>query len=290
MIVLNELEYAEDCIKNKHIDKKPYFTLSILAKYYFHHLGYDKNQIADSLESFLSSTYPKYKKESTYWNETIEKIVSDVEKYTLHEIEGVWITENELHTIENIKNKVLERLAFTMLCLAKLSICRNPKSNGWINDDVKLIFSLARISGSVTDRYTRINELYELGLIELPKRNDLLNYRITFIDNKSKNELFIYDFRELGYEYLKYIGQNFIRCEECGILTRGNKTSTKRFCNKCDAHTKQGTKIITCVDCGKMFKVNAKLMNKCRCGKCQEKKVRNDTRLRVQKMRAKRKM
>ena len=290
MIVLNELEYAESCLRNNHIDNKPYFTLSILAKYYFHHLGYDKGQIVECLTSFLSTNYPKYKKEYAYWNDVIEKMVKNVEKYTLHEIEGVWITENELRTIENIRNKVLERLAFTMLCLAKLAIQRNQKSNGWVNDDAKVIFSLARISGSVTDRYVRIGELYDLGLIELPKRNDLLSYRVTFIDDNSKNELFIHDFRELGYEYLRYKGQNIIRCAECGILVRGNKAGTKSLCSDCTAYTTKETKNITCIDCGKTFNVDARLMNKCRCDKCQEAKVREDTRLRVQKLRNKKKM
>lgn len=36
MIVLNEKEYAEECLKNKTIDDKPFYTLSILAKYYYY--------------------------------------------------------------------------------------------------------------------------------------------------------------------------------------------------------------------------------------------------------------
>ena len=269
MIVLNELEYAEDCLRHKRIDKKPYFTLSILAKYYFYHLGYNKEQIIENLTSFLSTTYPKYQKEYAYWNDTIEKIASNVEKYTLYEIEGVWITENELHTIEGIENKVLERLAFTMLCLAKLSIQRNPKSNGWINDDAKSIFSLARISGSVTDRYVRISELYDLGLIELPKKNDLLSYRITFIDDESKNVLFIHDFRELGYEYQKYRGRKLFRCGECGRLfypSHGNQ----KYCRQCnaDAHKYSNTKTIYCIDCGTPFVVSIKNNKTCRCKNC----------------------
>jgi len=287
MIVLNELEYAEDCLRHKRMDTKPYFTLSILAKYYFYHLGYSKERIVESLTSFLSDIYPKYQKAYAYWNDTIEKMASNVEKYTLYEIEGVWITENELHTIENIGNKVLERLAFTMLCLAKLSIQRNPKSNGWINDDAKLIFSLARISGSVTDRYIRISDLYDLGLIELSKKNDLLSYKVTFIDNESKNVLFIHDFRELGYEYLKYKGQNFIRCAECGILVRGNKAGTKRFCSNCIAHTPRKTKNIVCIDCGRVFEVNSKNNNSCRCTTCQKKRNKEKAKIRKRKQRKK---
>ena len=45
MIILNEKEYAEDCINNGYVDKKPFLTLSILAKYYYHCLGYRKKKI-----------------------------------------------------------------------------------------------------------------------------------------------------------------------------------------------------------------------------------------------------
>lgn len=269
MIVLNELDYAEKCIKENYIDEKPFFTLSILAKYYYHHLGYRKKQITKELTEFLSRNYSQYSTNKAYWDDSIEKLAANAGKYTLHEIEGVWITASEFESIESLHNKVLERLAFTMLCLAKLAIRKNPKANGWVNDDAKTIFSLARISGSVVDRYMRIGDLYNSGLIELPKRNDQLSYRVTFINDDSENKLFVHDFRELGYEYLKYTGQNIIRCAECGILVRGNKAGTKRYCSACAAYTPQETKTITCIDCGKEFEVNSKNNKTIRCEECQ---------------------
>lgn len=270
LIILNELEYAEQCLKDGVINDKPYSVLAILAKYYYHHLGYRKKKIIEEMTEFFSNAYPRYHSNKAAWDASIEKLASNAGKYTLYEIEGVWITENELNTIAEIHNKVLERLVFTMLCLAKLALRKNENSNGWINDDTKTIFSLARVSGSVTDRYIRLNNLYQLGLIELPKRNDVLSYRITFIDDDSKNVLFIHDFRELGYEYLKYKGQNIIRCAECGILVRGNKAGTKRYCSSCAAYTPQETKTIICIDCKNEFKVDARISNKCRCDLCQE--------------------
>jgi hypothetical protein len=287
MIILNELEYAENCLRNNCIGDNPYTTLSILSKYYYHHLGYKKPQIIAELTGFISSNYPKYYLNKDSWNDSIEKLASNAKKFTLYEIEGAWITEEELNTIHNINNKVLERLAFTMLCLAKLALRKNSNANGWINEDVKTIFSLARISGSTTDRYIRISQLNEMGIIELPKKNDLLSYRLTFINEESENVLFIHDFRELGYEYLKYCGQNIIRCAECGILVRGNKAGTKRYCSSCAAYTPQENKKIICIDCGKEFSIDARVMNKCRCDECQKIKVREDTRLRVQRLRNK---
>ena len=269
MIILNELEYAESCLRNNSIGDNPYTTLSILSKYYYHHLGYKKPQIIAELTDFISRNYPKYYSNKDTWNDSIEKLASNAKKFKLYEIEGIWITEEELNTIHNINNKVLERLAFTMLCLAKLALRKNSNANGWINEDAKTIFSLARISGSMTDRYIRISKLNEMGLIELPKKNALLSYKLTFINEESKNVLFIHDFRELGYEYLKYCGHNFIRCKECGILVRGNKAGTKKYCSACVAYDSQKIKKIQCINCGKIFEINSKNNKTIRCEECQ---------------------
>lgn len=272
MIILNEKDYAEKCLKEKVISDKPFFTLSILAKYYYHCFGYRKKKITELLTEFIQITYPLYEINKSMWNDTIEKIAKNAGKFTLYEIEGVWITKKELETIENIHNKVLERLAFTLLCLAKLANARNPKNTGWVNNDAKEVFSLARISCSVTNRYECLGELYRKSLLELPKRIDNLSVRVTYIDNESENVLFISDFRELGYEYLKYKGDDFIRCQDCGILIRNNKAGTKKYCSNCVGYThKPKFKTINCIDCNTEFIVPSNVGNKKRCDECQQK-------------------
>lgn len=270
MIVLNEKEYAEQCLKSKTIGDKPFFTLSILAKYYYHCHGYRKKKITDLLISFISECYPRYSCNRADWDAHIEKLAASAGKYKLFEIDGIWITRAELDTIEGIHNKVLERLAFTMLCLAKLGNARNRKNNGWVNYTAKDIYSMARISCSVIDRYEKLSQLNQLSLLEFPKKNDNLSSRVTYVDDDSEKILFIYDFRELGYEYLKYKGENFIRCHECGILIRNNKAGTKKYCHQCAAYSPIETKEIVCVDCGNEFRVDARISNKIRCSCCQE--------------------
>lgn len=290
MIVLNEKEYAQECLKNKTVSDKPFFTLSILAKYYYHCFDYRKKKITDLLIEFMSKNYPRYDCNKAEWDGNIEKIAANAGKFTLYEIDGVWITQAELENIESIHNKVLERLAFTMLCLAKLNNMKNPKNNGWVNLDAKEVFGLARIACSVVNRYERLGQLNQLSLLEFPKKNDNLSSRVTYINDDSEKVLFVSDFRELGYEYLKYKGENFIRCRECGILIRNNKSGTKKYCHACAGYIPMETKSIICVDCGEEFNVDARLSNKCRCVSCQEIKVREDTRKRVQKLRENRQM
>ena len=270
LIVLNEKEYAEECLKNKAISTKPFYTLSILAKYYYHVCGYRKKKIASLLIDFMEKYYPRYDCNKLDWDNSIEKIAANAGKYDLFEIDGVWVTEGELKVIEELHNKVLERLAFTMLCLAKLNNMRAPNNNGWVNYSAKDIFNLARISGNIESRYERLGALYRLSLLELAKKNDNLSCRVTFIDNDSDNKIFISDFRELGYEYLKYKGENFAKCKECGILFRVSKNGRQQYCPKCAAKPPMETKLIECSDCGRDVIVSAKNNKSYRCTDCQQ--------------------
>lgn len=285
MIVLNEKKYAIGCLENGIVGKKPFFTLTIIAKYYYYCLGYKKSKIKVLLNEFMSKNYAGYYLDKLSWQDTIESIVKKVNKYALLEVDGVSITKSELQTISKINNPVRERVMFTILCLAKFGLARNPNSNGWVNTDSKEIFKMARVSCKSLERELYIGDLFDMDLLELPMRNDNTSIRVTFIDTDSPEELFISDFRELGYEYLKYKGENFIRCAECGILTRGNKNRTKRYCKDCAAYTPKGIKTIVCIDCGKEIVISGSNKRTIRCDNCQNKVDKENARLRKQRQR-----
>lgn len=271
MIILNEREYAENCLKENVIDsKKPFRTLSILAKYYYNE-GYRRKKISKLLIEFMDKNLPCYNFSKTVLEDAVEKIAKNAGKYRLHEINNISVTSTELNTISKINGKVLKRLAFTLLCLAKLGNMRNDKNNGWVNNPVKEVFSLARISCKSTDRYKYLNKLYQDGLLEFPKRLENLSCRVTFINLDGENVLSISDFRELGYEYMNYLGENFTKCQECGRLIKNNKYQNRKYCFDCVGYIPKMTKVITCIDCGKEFVVRAKNTKSVRCKECQDK-------------------
>ena len=276
MILLNEREYAEECIRNGTLGEKPFFTLTILAKYYYHYKGLKKKKITETLIDFMGRYYPRYDYNRLQWDETVEKIASNVRKYKLYEIDGVPITSKEMASIEKLPSEILKRLAFTLLCIAKLNNIKNPKNHGWVNNDAKEIFGLARISCSVSERYIYLGILKGASMLEFPKKNDNLSCRVTFINNDDPNDiaLFVSDFRELGYEYLKYRGKNFIRCGECGRLIRNNKAGNKKYCSKCANYIPIQRKTVTCADCGVEFTVSAKNNKTTRCAECQSERDR----------------
>lgn len=271
-IVLNEKVYLDEYLKSNKFLDNPYYIVGLYIRYQYFYNNLKPKQIKQVAYDFLESRYPQFSYNKSYWDDFIDISIRKAKKYPLRELNGIRITQMELNTISNIKNKILERLAFTLLCLAKYSIAVNPKSNGWVNFDAKIIYSLAHINCTVAERYQKLSKLYDMGLLELPKKNDNLSVRVTYINDNSDAALFIDDFRELGFEYLKYKGENYIRCGECGKLIRNNKNGTRRYCLDCAAYSPQLYKTMTCTDCGKEFRVDAMNNQSCRCDVCQEKR------------------
>lgn len=242
IIILNEKEYVNNILRNKNIEpSKAYVFLSIYSRYLYHEKNIRKTRIIKELNNIMQMYYPHYN--SLDWSATLEKYANKAGRYPLCECEGIWVTENELKTIEEIHNKVLERLSFSLLCLAKFKNFRNPNNNNWVNYSNGEIYSMACINTTAFDKDLKFNSLKELGLIEYAKKVDNLNIQVLFIDDNSKNALFVSDFRKLGYEWRLYKGEKYIRCADCNILVK-NTNGKRRYCKDCaDINKKKLDKI-----------------------------------------------
>lgn len=284
MIVINENEYAQQRIKNRNIGDNVYQTLTILSKYYYLQ-GMKRKAVCMELQNFLEIAYPKYSFNKAYWTEVIERTATKNSKEKLFESDGVWITEPEWKAINDLNNKILGKLAFTLLCIAKINNQRKSSNNNWVNTEIKEIFKLANISCSIDLRAKRLGIIIHSGLAEFAKRIDNLNLKVLFVNEEGKKKFLVNDFRDLGNEYLYRLGENYIRCAECGKLVKNNKYGNKKYCSTCASYIPQETKQVKCVDCGKVFLVDARISNKERCEECQKKKIRKDTKERVKRFR-----
>lgn len=231
-VVLNEKKQAEYIIEKGEVGNKPTSTLFLLAKYYRQKENLNKEQTFNKLNEFMENNYKNYN--SATWEDIIEDISKKANKYPLREIDYIEITKSEIDTIRNICNIKYEKLLFTMFCYAKLYNKISDKNNGWVNTDIKELFRVARVSVRYrNDKFLYLNDLETAGLISFSNKNDNLNLRVTFVDNNSDTVLKIDDFRELGYEYLNYIGDGkFIRCECCKKLIR-KKSNKQKYCTDC---------------------------------------------------------
>ena len=233
-VVLNEAKEAERILEYGEVGSKPTATLFLLAKYFRQKNNMTKEQTVSELNSFMIHYYKNYN--PALWEDIIEDISKKPGKYSLREIDHIEITHKEIETINTVPRLPHRKLLFSMLCYARLYNKLAENNNGWINTDIKEVYRVSRVTVKHReDKFLFLNDLESDGLISFSKKNDNLNIKVNFVDSESLDDIamIIEDFRELGYEYLNYIGDGkFIRCKDCHRLTR-SMSNKKTYCNVC---------------------------------------------------------
>ena len=234
-VVLNETKQAEYIIEKGEVGTKPTSILFLLGKYYRQKENLDKDQTINKLNEFMVKNYKNYN--PALWEEGIEDIAKKANKYPLREIDSIGITQSELDKIAELHNIKYEKLLFTMLCYAKLYNTISENNNGWVNTDIQELYRIARVTVKYRkDKFLFLNDIEKTGLISFSSKNDNLNLKVNFFNMNDKSVLEISDFRELGYEYLNYVGDgNFVRCSECKRLVRkkSKKDFSTKYCKEC---------------------------------------------------------
>lgn len=229
-IVLNEKEWAENAISARSLGKRPVETLGRVARYYYQSEKYKKDDVRNKLEDFLLQCDPSVV--LVKWENTIDKLVRSAGKLPLIELDGVDITDAEIEAVQKLNGKQSQRLAFTLLCVAKYWNAIQPQNNNWVNTADKEIMNMANVHTTISRQSLMLHELRNLGLIKFSKRVDSLNIQVKFINDDSKTALHISDFRNLGNQYMLYCGDRYFQCENCGLTIKRNH-NMHRYCPDC---------------------------------------------------------
>lgn len=266
-IILNELEEIEKVINSKSVNENELGnTIYLLTRYLYHEKGLRRVGIISYINNFMATACPNYHEWD--WFNRIEKYALKAKNSPLMQIDSVPITQQELNCIEEIKDLKLEKLAFTMLALSKFCNMTYPGNSNWIKYEYKFIFELANITCTDKDRLMALRSLMLKHIITRSKKNGVMKFTVNIVDNESDAILNLSDFRNLGYEYLLYKGQNYTRCKRCGQLFKQSRNNRAEYCKSCRGYQKQETKTIVCQDCGKEFTVDAKANHRDRCDEC----------------------
>lgn len=237
MIVLNEYEWAERAIAAHELGKKPYETLSRVAKYYYEN-GYSKREIRQMLDSFLLQCDATASLQK--WSGTLDAAVKSIGKLDLVCMDSIDVTKGELSKIKELGGKQIQRLAFTLLCVAKYKDATREKNDHWVNLDDKEISAMANINTTIRRQSAMYTAMRDAGMIQFSKRIDNLSARVLFIQD-GEVVMRITDFRNLGYQYLKYYGDAYFECQNCGLVVRSNQKATGRpqkYCPACAIEVK----------------------------------------------------
>lgn len=239
-IVLNEYEWAERAIKDRVLGKKPYETLSRIAKYYTYK-SYNRRDVRRLLGEFILQCEPSAS--IVAWSDTIESAAKSANKYPLVIIESINITAPEMEKISALPGRPIRRLAFTLLCIAKYMHAVSENTNYWVTTPDNEIMKMANISTSIRRQSSMFGQLKDLGFIRFSKQIDNLSVQVLFAE-AGEVVMCVSDFRNLGYQYMKYHGEPYFECANCGITEKIKNPSSGRppkYCPQCAAEirTKQ---------------------------------------------------
>lgn len=231
-IVLREHEWAENMIRTKSLGKKPSETLNRVARYYIDK-GYDKKSVRNFLDAFLiqcdpTSSLPK-------WSSALDYAMNRALKYKAVDIDSINITKPEMDKIDALEGRQVKRLAFTLLCLAKYWKTISPQSDYWVNNKDNEIMAMANVNTSIKRQGAMYWKLHESGMIQFSKKVDNTNVRVCFVED-GEIVMRVTDFRNLGYQYLKYHGEPYFECGNCGLTTKinePNKGRKQKYCRDC---------------------------------------------------------
>ena len=234
MIILNEYEWAERAIRYKVLGKKPYETLSRVAKYYTYK-NYPKREVRRLLDEFLLQCEPTVS--LVTWSDTLDNAAKSATKYPLVMIDSIEITVPEMKRIDALPGKPIRRLAFTLLCIAKYMHTVSENTNYWVTTPDNEIMKMANISTSIKRQSSMFGQLKDDGMIRFSKQIDNLSVQVLFTED-GDTAMRVTDFRNLGYQYMKHHGEPYFECVNCGLTEKIKNPSSGRppkYCPQCAA-------------------------------------------------------
>ena len=221
MIILNEVRYAEELLKNGFIySYRKVSDILILSKYYYY-LGLEQEEVKYNIMSFIKK-YDAYFNE-IYWYKIVNITIKKAQHYKIKVFNPIVFTENEMKTICSQSKPILQKLLFIFLFMYKVNNHKGFKiSYREINRMLSCRFSYEKIS-----KY-----IYILISDKLVLNHDEKNKVVTFCDENSPECLVIKDDRDILMYYYKYMGGDVVECEQCGKLIK-QTSNVKKYCGEC---------------------------------------------------------
>ena len=228
-IILDERAWCENMLSNFSIGQNPAGTLNRLAKYYYSQ-GFRRTGISRRLEDFILRCNPSAN--MMRWQEIVDSCTNQADRRPLIYIEAVYVTQAELDLIAGLSGRMIQKLMFTLICLARYRNLINPRNDSWVGYDCKDIFKMANVQMTRARQFALINDLIQLGLLQTNRVVDNVSVRVACINDQSEAVMGVTDFRNLGNQYCNHVSGGYIECEHCGLTIKSN-SSAQKYCKDC---------------------------------------------------------
>lgn len=245
-LILDEKKKIEEILETGKIDKKPSATISLLAKYY-NTLGKSEDQIIHEVDTFMTKNYSKYNEVT--WGNLVESIAKQAVKANrkLIEVDSVGIYDSEIELIQTFGDEKIQKLAFTFLVYAKIANQINHLNNNWVlGKHITEIFKDANVTETGMKQNYTLHEMIKKDILVTTERSISTSLSVEYYvgtEARSKEVLTITDFRQLGLQWLKYLGTKGIKeCTQCGQLIKlKTPNSNQKYCTECAKKIKNKT-------------------------------------------------
>lgn len=245
ILSLNENEDAEKYLSEHYIDKNIFNKLRVIAGYFFEH-GYNKEQVKERLREHIARCGES--PSLNVWNDTINMAIKRASKTKLIQIDYLPIYKSELDKIETLSGIRCKRLAFTLLCLSKYRDALNENNDHWVCYEHSDIMKMANIKDSLKEQARMYRQMTTRGYLFFPDKVDSISMKVLYSDESGEEAIRITNMKNLGYQYLKYIGEPYFECACCGNTVKIDNEfgRPQKYCKECATiiHAQQKTNSI----------------------------------------------
>lgn len=243
---IDEKKMLEGLLKNKNgINTNTVQKLIVYIKH-LKEIKKTKTEIRNEVDKIMAEKYVGFVMAD--WDSILKSLVN---KYTKKEnrefktLTDINIRQDELEFINKFQDTELEKLLFVMLVVGKASASKmkEGKDNYWINCESKDLFTLAKYKfKGRTDRFSqreyKLYDIREKGLIDVQNICDSTGIKLLYGKREIDEQGLIIHINEnnidsLVLHYLKWRGENIIKCKECGVLIERIGNSNIIYCKNC---------------------------------------------------------
>lgn len=211
------------------------YFITLIAKYYYSE-DIDCEKLSDVIKKVLLEFNLENYQEYKYHNKIVsicKSIINGNTEKTFKKREFIPIYENELKTVESLKEDKQKKLMFTFFAVA-----RYMDSGGWINKktskEISEVFKLANVTLNTEKRNELLHELYVDGYIFFGKKVDNLNIKVQ-LDNSGDIIYKVKEFKNLGNQYIGNFKKGYKQCQCCGKKYKIKSTMdySSKYCDEC---------------------------------------------------------
>ena len=146
-------------------------------------------------------------------------------------IDKIVITKAEIALIESYDDKKTQQVMFILLIYAKITNKLNNNESYWLNQSITNIMKEAKVSNGQKKTDILYNLKQTSAITNTVKVNGK-GIKVNYAYEDSEEGLVIEDFDGVIYQWLKYKGERWKRCSECGKWVKTNSNNFKR-CKQC---------------------------------------------------------